>query len=502
MIVIRPQVRARPAARTRQGLFPRRGMSERGVTAIVFLLMLIAMMGFVGMALDLGRVYNRKVELQHVADAAALAAARELNGTSAGVTAAITRASTVVAQWTFQYGQKNITWSDSALQFGAGPSGPWISAGAAPAAANGLLFAKIDTSELAPEYGAVGAIFMGLISGSNFVVTTKGYAIAGRSSINVLPLAVCAMSSDAATARVNPGPPANTELVEYGFRRGVGYDLMRLNPGGTTAENFVIDPINPPGVAGSSSNTTASMVGPFVCDGSMAMGRVTGGAITVTRPFPLDSLYDQLNSRFDLYVGNHCSPSGSPPDANIRSYTFATTSWMTPLPTVQSAASTTADGSLRTIADPLPAPAGNTAPMYGPLWTYARAVPFSSYSSGSPEPAGGYATFATSAWSTLYRPGQPAANLGFPAVDTPYRTSTGVYFLAPSVANRPGIRHRRVLNVPLLACPIGGGSTTQATVLAIGKFFMTVPATATSLHVEFAGVVPEQTLGGQLELYP
>ena len=37
---------------------------------------------------------------------------------------------------------------------------------------------------------------------------------------------------------------------------------------------------------------------------------------------------------------------------------------------------------------------------------------------GSPEPASGYATFPTTAWGTLYRPGQPAS-LAYPAL-TPY----------------------------------------------------------------------------------
>jgi hypothetical protein len=57
------------------------------------------------------------------------------------------------------------------------------------------------------------------------------------------------------------------------------------------------------------------------------------------------------------------------------------------------------------------------------------------------------------------------------------------------------------LNVPLLSCPVAGGSNVSATVLAIGKFFMTVPATSTTIHAEFAGVVPEQSLGGPVELF-
>jgi hypothetical protein len=58
-----------------------------------------------------------------------------------------------------------------------------------------------------------------------------------------------------------------------------------------------------------------------------------------------------------------------------------------------------------------------------------------------------------------------------------------------------------VLNVPLLDCPVAAGADAQAAVLAIGKFFMTVPATATSINAEFAGIASGDALSGSVELY-
>jgi hypothetical protein len=55
------------------------------------------------------------------------------------------------------------------------------------------------------------------------------------------------------------------------------------------------------------------------------------------------------------------------------------------------------------------------------------------------------------------------------------------------------------LNVALLSCPVAGSS---ANVLAIGKFFMTVPATDTQIWAEFAGIAPETSFGSQVELNP
>lgn len=476
---------------------------QRGAIAIVFALMLMVLVGFVGMSLDLGRVYNRKVELQAVANIAAVVAARQLNGTAAGVVNALTQAANAVNSLKYQYNQRSINWNNAALSFSSSSNGTWFDAGAAQAAPDGLQFVKADTSKLDASLATINLVFMRVLSETLASSSVSVKAVAGRSSINVAPLAVCALSPNAAAARANPGPPANSELTEYGFRRGVAYDLMQLNPNGTAAENFVIDPFDPPGVSGAASNTAASVVGPYACTGRLAIPRITGAPITVSRPFPLASLVNQLNSRFEQYAGSQCSFATAPPDMNIKSFLYGSAiPWMAATPGGQGASLLSTGGILWTIADPLPAPATNTAAMYGPLWAYARAVPYSSYVPGVKEPAGGYAPFATSAWSTLYKPGAPTATAAYPTgVSTPYMATNGSNFLAPSAAHK-GVANRRVLNVALLSCPIGGGTTTTATVLGIGKFLMTVPATATSLYAEFGGLATEQSLGGAVELNP
>lgn len=478
--------------------------SQRGAIAVMFSMMMVFLLGFIGLALSVSMVYNRKAELQAVADTAAVAAANQLVGTKAGVQAALTAAAAEAARARYKYHQLPVTWTDDAIQFSAtATAGSWQDAGSALASPEGLIFARVDTSALDASIGMVSTTLMSVLPDAQATAMTNASAVAGRASINITPLAICALSATPANARNNPGPPANVELEEYGFRRGVAYDLMKLNPDDpdpTKAENFVVDPIAPLGSMGSSSNTSAAIVGPFVCMGRMPRARVTGSAVPLTRPFRLDLLFNQLNSRFDQYVGGLCTPNQAQPDINIRAYVFNTSAaWMVTTPASQTAAQSTQDGKLWTIASPLPAPGTNTANTYGPLWAFAKAVPFGSYVAGTPEPSGGYATFATSAWATLYRPGQPTVT-GYPAT-TPYSASFGTNFLAPSAAHGPGVRFRRVLNVPLLACPVAPGANVSANVLAIGKFFMTVPATSTSISAEFAGVVPEQSLGGPVELF-
>ncbi|WP_332853667.1 pilus assembly protein TadG-related protein [Duganella sp. S19_KUP01_CR8] len=481
--------------------WPRR---QRGALALMFGAAVVGMLLLVGMALDLGQLYTRKAELQLLADTTALAAARELNGTAAGVASALGKAADAAAGVRYQFGQSPIAWSSAALSFSATPdaAGVWLGAAAAQAAPDGLLYARVKSDPLNAAYGQVQTVFIRLLSSGLNSVSTSAQAVAGRLTIAATPLAVCALSNTPAAARLNPGPPALNELVEYGYRRGVGYDLMQLNPNGLAPQHYAIDPLSPPGSVGSAGNTADSVLAPYVCAGTLQIPRLQGGAITVSRNFPLATQYPQLNSRFDQYAGGACSPNGAPPDTNVKSYVYTTIPWMSTARNGQGAKqfADAASGKLWTVADPLPSPAGTLSADYGPLWSYAKAAQYASYVPGAAEPAGGYATFSAANWAALYAPGVPVAS-GYPA-STPYQAVVGANFQAPSAANQPGWRQRRVLHVALLACPVAAGGTVSATVLAVGRFFMTTPATATSLHAEFAGALPDQALGGAVELLP
>lgn len=480
---------------------------QRGVIAILLGVTLLGMLGVLGLALDLAQLYNRKAELQIMADAAAIAAARELNGTASGIDNAITAAATAAGKFSYRYNARTVIWSNDALRFAATPATPednWADAAAAQSASARMLYAKIDTRKLGGDPGVVETIFMRIGGDGGGDAETAARAVAGRASTLVTPLAICAQSSAPAASRANvSGNSSFNELVEFGFRRGVAYDLMQLNPLGVTPEHFLIDPLAAPGTSGTAGDFATAVVGPFVCTGHLAMPTVAGDQVTVQRDFPLNVLYQHLNSRFDDYTGNVCLAESAPPDSNIKPYPY-TASWMTPTPAAQTAASWTSGGTrLWTRADPLPGDASNTAQQYGPLWTGARAVPYSAYAAQPVEPSSGYGVFATTAWSSLYKPGPPSVSSGYPtnkSTATPYGQIAGTHFQAPSAAHLPGVANRRVLNVALLACPVASGTIATATVLGVGRFLMTVPATSSSLSAEFAGVAPASSLSGVVEL--
>jgi len=488
--------------------------AQDGAFAIMFVPLLVLLVAFAGLAMDMGMVYNRKVELSGMAKAAALAAAKELNGKSSGISAARTRAREAAERFTYRYGAI-VEWNDAALSFGTTPArgGAWVGADGAGDTA-GYFYAKVDTAALGAATAGISTLFMRVVSSSLATVEVADTAIAGRAGIQAVPLAVCAMSETAASERAN-SDLSNHELVEYGFRRGISYDLMRLNPRGTTAARYMINPVIPPGMTSTSFNS--GILGPFVCAGSLWMPRLTGGPIRVSslpQTAPLAALATQLNSRFDNYSQDLCFPAGGGPDTNIRAYAYDIAGgapWMSPATGLPAAMTTIERGRLETVAD-IPYPgsglAAVTASSFGPLWSYAKAVRFSSYSAGVPEPSGGYTTFATGDWPKLYRTGITANRYPGTGQYTPYNPQNTMD--PPTVATPSTLRRdyaiplRRVLYVPLLSCAgaAPSGANVAATVLGVGKFFMTVPATGDSLIAEFAGTASEQAIPGAVELYP
>lgn len=460
---------------------------QDGVLTYLFALTLPVVLCMAGMALDLALLYQRRVQLQNLADSAALAAARSLNGTTAGVNAAALQASTIATEQKFA--GVRAQWSSDALTFSDDPDRPdadWLGLAAAAAAPAQLRYARVDTTRLPDDRGTLSRTLSGVMGTAP--LTVAGRAVAGRSRLPVTPLAICAMGPASAT-RLNPGGPA--EWLHYGFRYGVAYNLLDLNPALDTAvdEYFLVDPIQPAGAAQAATQdqTADSVVAPYLCSGSVQLERVTGATLRLRRPAAF-GLSQQLNSRFDSYGAGAqgCTPAGAPPDTNIRQYGGAAASWMTPAPAGASAAAAAQGAGLphNTVADRVNAPA-NTA--YGPLWAYG------------PAKTPGGASINRNQWPFLY----PVAAGAAPAVSATYNThayafASGPHFLAPS---RPGVAQRRVLNIPLLQCPAPAGVLTQATVLAVARFFMVAQADGASVGAEFAGVLNERGLQGAVELY-
>lgn len=465
---------------------------------IMFAILLVVLLGFVGLALDVGQVIGRKTELQHLADNAALAAAPELVGTASGLASAVTRArSSAAGQSLYLRRQEGALLSEDSIRFAGAPDAPdndWHAAGAVSDPATAL-FVRVDTRNNTPALGQVSTAFLGAWSPALRRLDTGARAVAGRSSVRITPLAICALSSAPASLRINPGPPERREALEFGFRRGVAYNLFNLNPHGAAPEHFLLNPLGPLGAIGASAQLSNASVEPFICSGSMLHASIGNKTIHAHRPFPT-SLWASFNARFNQYGANRCNPVTAPPDTNIRPFPFTAAGWWMNVPSGSHAVASSGTP-LLTVADLPPLPAGTPASIapasYGPLWSFAKAVQYA-----DPKPASDYPVFSNTAWAGLYPglPAAPASNSFYPINGTPYASPA---FLTAPLGNA-GVAQRRVLNIALLACPLPAGSDVLANVLGIARFFMTAPATSSALSAEFAGMANELALGGPAEL--
>jgi Flp pilus assembly protein TadG len=475
-------------ARRRQG----------GAFAIMFGIMLVAIIGFFGLALDVSHMYVRRTEMQNVADAAALAAALEFDGTEAGAARALARAANVVTSNRYGFNQP-LAWSPTALSFGATPNAPesdWVAASAVTSGnAAALRFVRIDTTKLDGAPGAVALIFLRAMSSTlSDTIETGARAVAGRIASQVAPLAICAIDAMVPLKGVERGLGSNLELVEYGFRRGVGYNLLALNPTGSTPLNFMINPVDFPGRPDDAAHTTMAAMRPYVCGGSIHAARVTGSnTLYVSSPFP-SALISELNTRLGNDPGvSICNPVYAGPDRNIKS--LAGGGWMTPAPTRISAKSvaTVAPDTLLTVAD-MGGTAAATSSDYGVLWSFARAV---KYSASSATGVGG--EFSRANWDKLYPALDGSTLASSNETILPYFRSFGSYFQAPGTP-LIGMPKRRVLNVALLSCPVSGST---ASVLGIGQFMMTAAADPAipAVYAEFGGLVSEASVSASVALF-
>lgn len=174
-----------------------------------------ALMGAVGLAVDMGRLYITKTEAQAYADAAALAAAIELDGTSLGIANAKAALSKANNTWNFN---TNVVPAPT-LEFAPSASGPWSSSPASPA---GYTYARVSVSVSAP----LG--FMPVVMSRatrKFRQTVNARAVAGQIPITDFPRG---LSPYTAVAQNTVGP-------RFGMTVGQQYSIQWPQFNGTRA---------------------------------------------------------------------------------------------------------------------------------------------------------------------------------------------------------------------------------------------------------------------------
>lgn len=440
---------------------------QRGGVLILFALCLVVLIGFAGLVIDLGATYVGKTELQNAADASALAGAKKLDGTAAGVAAALQAAKSMANLNKYRFAKSAVAFTDSDVWIGNCPSDACFTTLAASvtsdAMASGNYFLKVDTGSRSFD-----TTFMRVANINN--TSARAVAVAGRYSWPIAPLGICALDEDKC--------PDKTPGGECGFTRALTYNLNDINkalaPSGMgPGDQIWIDPV---ATNAGECNGSTSYDRPFICQGKTNIAADIGSTV-YTNTGTSNALLASLDSRFGDYDSQgQCDPATAPPDANVRGYLWdkpngqlpasenVQEDWAVTAPTTQSAQITSAAGAKPITTD------GN-----GVRWSYSRP---------SAADAG-------------------KVNGSYPATGSPYSAISGKYFKAPTTGTPKA--GRRLLNVVVVSCTTVGGSCRPATVKGIGEFFMTRRANIPgdrNIYLEFSRFIDTSKLTSkEVKLY-
>lgn len=144
---------------------------EGGFTLLTTGVCLVAMVGMLGLAADVGRLYIVRNEMQAYADAAALTAALELDGTPAGVSRAVNSVDASTNRWNMG----TLPFAGTQTDFATAADGPWEPN---PIPASGYRFVRVRaTSSLSlhfiPVVGSGGASVVNVTSVAGQVLKTS-----------------------------------------------------------------------------------------------------------------------------------------------------------------------------------------------------------------------------------------------------------------------------------------------------------------------------------------
>lgn len=278
---------------------------ERGVVAILVTLAMVVLIGFVGLALDLGKLFVAKTELQNSADACALAAARELTGANTNQLMLAEAAGITTGELhdvLFQGEQIVI----SSVTFSTSLTGGYQSAFSGPGATD-MRFARCEASRLGIANWLIHVLnILPSISIGDQTVAASAVASLSPSQITscAIPVGIC--SSDAP-----PGTAVGTWLTSVlgpgkGGKNGDQADLTG---------NFMWIDYTPPG--GGANELAGQLTGSGVCN-LPALGTEVGEAGVKS------SLANDWNSRFGIYQAN-VNTGDSTPDYS--GYAYTETNW-------------------------------------------------------------------------------------------------------------------------------------------------------------------------------
>ena len=301
---------------------------QRGAIAIIVGLSMAVLVGFAGLALDGGRLYVTKTEVQNASDACALAASFELTGAPTISAAAFGRADAaarkVAAMNRVGFQAAAIANGDTTVTFGTTlAGGSWLPAGSATGNSK-YVRCEVQQTGIAPWFMQVLGIGPQTVS----ALATASLVPSGLSSCP-MPMALC----------TQPGGNAGNE---YGYVIGNWYGLGFRETGGNAnyTGNFRWVDFNPgsstPGCSGGGAQELSCILSGPPPGGCTAPPPITGSCAGSSNGNPIagcigqtgniTSLQDAYNSRFGVYKnGGGLNKNTAPMDRS--GYAYSTENW-------------------------------------------------------------------------------------------------------------------------------------------------------------------------------
>lgn len=305
------------------GLFKHR---MRGSVAIVVGLAIVVMIAFLGIVIDLGRLYTNKTELSNAADACALAAATELTGDQNSLTYAVNAASTVTSRNYNDFQDHGVTFAASMVSFSQTLQGNYLPASSVTAAN----VPNMHYAQCTFQQTGIFPWFMQVMGfGAQTVAAHAVATLAPAQKICSIPIALVldqtASGQPFAPQCTNPvSPYYNTSNFQQptgapsgqGYCIGQWYGGARASAGGgfNGAYNWV---------SFNTGSTTNQTMEDWLANGYC---QATPGQPMTGQNGMVQAFADYYNSRFGIYKnGTGLTPQNVPPDFTGFAYVSGTT---------------------------------------------------------------------------------------------------------------------------------------------------------------------------------
>ncbi len=264
----------------------------------------IVLIGAVGLAVDLGRMYITKGEAQTFADSAALAAVLELDATSAG----LDRARLAVTNNPNRNAFGTTQFTGTTVEFATAAAGPWLTN---PGSAVGYAFARVNATVTVPLY------FLSLA--------------VNRTQTNVIAAAVAGQVAKTSFSEglfpFSPYAHQPNSAPDFGLITGKQYTLRwPANPkigngnganvcAGDNSQNI----LNVAQAAGGSErgfieSTSASVIEQTIVDDYQSVVRTVGDIVSMSggaKQSQLTSLHERINQDSDTTSTTYANYTGN-----------------------------------------------------------------------------------------------------------------------------------------------------------------------------------------------